>query len=357
MSRHVAKLLPPPELTVLTGASGWFGRGYLNAVALGDSEETGPVGRDGVIRVLVPRPEDVTAVQEVAPKAEIHVGDIADPAVVDRLFHGCRDASVVHAAGVIHPARYADFERVNVVGTTNVLVAAAREGVRRVVHISSNSPFGTNPRTDDLFRQHEPFNPYLGYGESKMRGEAAASEAHRTGRVETVIVRPPWFYGPWQPLRQTTFFTLVRKGRLPVIGDGRNRRSMVYVENLVQGVALAERHPTAPGQAFWVADSEPYEMRAVVETVKRALRDEGLDVTDRQFRLPALAGRVAERIDRTLQARGIYHQEMHVLGEMDKTIACDISATESVLGYAPQIGLLEGMRRSIRWCRQQGVAL
>jgi nucleoside-diphosphate-sugar epimerase len=353
----VAKLLPPPALTVLTGASGWFGRGFLDAVARGDTEEAGPVGRDGVVRVLVPRPQDVIAVQEVAPRAEIHVGDIADRSVVDRLFQSARDASVVHAAGVIHPAKYADFERVNVVGTANVLAAAAREEVRRVVHISSNSPFGTNPRNDDVFRQHEPFNPYLGYGESKMRGEAAVREAHRTGRVETVVVRPPWFYGPWQPLRQTTFFTLVRRGRFPLIGDGRNRRSMVYVENLVQGVARAERHPGAPGQAFWVADSEPYEMRAVVETVKLALRDEGLEVADRQLRLPALGGRVAERIDRALQHRGIYHQEMHVLGEMDKTIACDISATSAVLGYAPRIALLEGMRRSIRWCQSQGLTL
>jgi nucleoside-diphosphate-sugar epimerase len=310
-----------------------------------------------VIRVLVPQPEDVIAVQEVAPKAEIHVGDIADASVVGRLFQGARDASVVHAAGVIHPAKYADFARVNVVGTTNVLAAAAREGVRRVVHISSNSPFGTNPRNDDVFRQHEPFNPYLGYGESKMRGEVAVREAHLTGRVETVVVRPPWFYGPWQPLRQTTFFTLVRKGRFPLVGLGRNRRSMVYVENVVQGVALAERHPGASGQAFWVADSEPYEMRAVVETVKLALRDEGLEVADRQLRLPAVTGRVAERIDSALQGRGIYHQEIHVLGEMDKTIACDISATTAVLGYAPRIALLEGMRRSIRWCLRQGVTL
>jgi nucleoside-diphosphate-sugar epimerase len=353
----VAKLLPPPALTILTGASGWFGRAFLDAIARGDNEDTGPVGRDGVVRLLVPRPEDVLAVQEVAPRAEIHVGDIGDRSVVDRLFRGARHASVVNAAGVIHPARYADFERVNVLGTTNVVQAAGRERVRRVVHISSNSPFGTNPRNDDVFRQHEPFHPYLGYGESKMCGEAAVRDAHRSGRVETVVVRPPWFYGPWQPLRQTTFFTLVRKGRFPLIGDGRNRRSMVYVENLVQGVALAERHRDAAGQAFWVADSEPYEMKAVVATVKQALRAEGLEVADRQMRLPAIAGRVAEGIDRTLQSRGMYHQELHVLGEMDKTIACDISATTAGLGYLPRIALLEGMRRSIRWCLRRGVAL
>jgi nucleoside-diphosphate-sugar epimerase len=88
-----------------------------------------------------------------------------------------------------------------------------------------------------------------------------------------------------------------------------------------------------------------------------ALRDEGLEVSDRQLRVPLVAGHVAERIDRGLQGRGIYHQQMHVLGEMDKTIACDISATAAVLGYVPRIALLEGMRRSIRWCRRQGVKL
>jgi nucleoside-diphosphate-sugar epimerase len=130
---------------------------------------------------------------------------------------------------------------------------------------------------------------------------------------------------------------------------------MVHVDNLVLGVALAERHPDAPGDAFWIADAEPYPMREVLSTVKQALRDEGYQVSDRQVRLPALAGTVAERIDRLLQGRGIYHQEFHVLGEMNKTIACDISYSQKVLGYEPRIALLEGMRSSIRWCREQGV--
>jgi len=69
------------------------------------------------------------------------------------------------------------------------------------------------------------------------------------------------------------------------------------------------------------------------------------------------AGTVAEKPDRVLQARGIYHQEMHVMGEMNKTIACDISRTTQELGYRPLIDLDEGMRRSVRWCRDRGVDL
>ena len=350
-------LLADPPVTILTGAAGWFGRAYLDAVARGRTDGVGPVARSGAVRALVASPGDVEAVLEVAPDAEVHVGDVTDEAALARLFDGAEGASLVHAAGVIHPAKVADFDRVNHLGTRAVIAAAAAAGVRRMVHLSSNSPFGVNARVDDEFRPEEPYQPYLGYGESKMRGEIAVREAHEQGLLETTVVRPPWFYGPWQPERQTTFFTLVRKGRFPLVGDGEQRRSMAYVDNLVQGVALAERHPAAPGRAFWIADEKPYPMREVVETVKNALRDEGLEVSDRQVRLPALASTMAEKVDRVLQGRGIYHQEIHVMGEMGKTIACDVGASIEQLGYRPEFALYDGMRRAVAWCKQRGIEL
>ena len=92
-------------------------------------------------------------------------------------------------------------------------------------------------------------------------------------------------------------------------------------------------------------------------TVGRALRAEGFDVAPNRVRLPAIAGRLAERADALLQRAGRYVQQVHVLGEMDKTIACDISAARTDLGYAPDVALEEGMRRSIRWCVEQGLDL
>jgi nucleoside-diphosphate-sugar epimerase len=353
----VPKLLDPPALTILTGGAGWFGRAYLAAIAAGGGDDVGPVARSGSVRVLVQRPVDVGAVLDVLPDAEVHVGDVADQSAVDRLFSDAAGASVIHAAGVIHPARVADFDRVNAGGATHVVHAAARAKARRLVHISSNSPFGVNPTPTDMFRHDEPFNPYMGYGRSKMLAEQRVRDAHDADGLHTVVVRPPWFYGPWQPLRQTTFFRMVRKGRFPLLGDGAQRRSMVYVDNLVQGVALAERHPDAPGRAFWIADARPYAMHEILATVKQALRDEGLEVADRQLRMPAVVGQVAECVDGLLQTRGHYHQAMHVMGEMDKTIACDIAHSRQVLGYEPRVGLLEGMRRSIRWCIEQGVEI
>jgi len=351
------EMLADPSVTIVTGASGWFGRAYLDALARGRTDGVGPVARTGPVRALVAHPAEVPDVLEVHPGAEVHVGDVTDADVLRRLFDDASGASLVHAAGVIHARRVADFERVNHEGTRHVIEAASRAGVRRLVHLSSNSPFGTNALVHDEFRQDEPYQPYLGYGQSKMRAEIAVREAHRAGTLETAVVRPPWFYGPWQPERQTTFFTLVRRGRFPLVGSGEQRRSMAYVDNLVQGVALAERHPAAAGRAFWIADERPYPMREVVETVKRALRDEGLEVSERQVRLPALASEVAERVDRVLQGRGMYHQEMHVMGEMGKAIACDVSASIEQLGYRPEFSLYEGMRRAVAWCRGRGIAL
>jgi nucleoside-diphosphate-sugar epimerase len=91
--------------------------------------------------------------------------------------------------------------------------------------------------------------------------------------------------------------------------------------------------------------------------VGRALRDEGFTVKEGALRLPGIAGRVAELGDRIIQRTGRYQQQLHVLGEMDKTIACDISAARAELGYEPAVELYEGMRRSIRWCVEQGLDL
>jgi nucleoside-diphosphate-sugar epimerase len=77
-------------------------------------------------------------------------------------------------------------------------------------------------------------------------------------------------------------------------------------------------------------------------------------VTRRQTRIPRLAAEVAARVDGLLQQRGLYQQAVHVVGELKDTIACDISRARAEIGYDPPVALLEGMRRSIRWCVEHG---
>ena len=205
-----------------------------------------PWSRPGAIRALVTNRVDADRLAALGDGVQPIVGDITDRSTLDPLFEGLGGSiDVIHTAGVIHPRRIDEFESVNAGGTVTMLDLAAQHGARRFVHVSSNSPFGTNSHPGDCFRNDEPYHPYYGYGRSKMAAELAVFDAVERG-LDAVIVRPPWFYGPHQPPRQTTFFKLVRTGRFPVIGRGDQMRSMVYVDNLVEGVVRAELVATPP---------------------------------------------------------------------------------------------------------------
>jgi nucleoside-diphosphate-sugar epimerase len=333
---------------VVTGAAGWLGQNLVRTLA-------GQPARRR-IRCLVRDPGDAAPLEVVDPRIEVIVGDVRDPAAIDAVFEGVGGASVIHAAAVIHPARHVrELFDVNVGGTQLVLDRARRVGASRLVHISSNSPFGANRTSTDRFDEDSPFAPYMAYGRSKLEAEQLVQRSYDRGDLATVILRPPWFYGPFQPERQTRFLSAVRRGRFPLVGPGTQERSMVYTGNLVQGVLLAERADAAAGNAYWIADAEPYALRDVLQTVRAALEAEGLGVsTHRPLPVPRIAGVVAEKLDAVAQASGRYVQILHVLGELKDTIACDISRARKELGYEPAVTLLDGMRASVRWCLARG---
>lgn len=345
------------DTVLVTGAAGWLGRGLLRALTQGLAEVPGlgEPARHAAIRALVLPGEPAADLAGADGRVTVVEGDLRNPADCARFCEGARDAVIFHLAGIIHPRRSAAFEAVNVGGTRNLLQAAQQAGVRRCIVMSSNSPCGVNPHPDHRFDESSPYRPYMGYGRSKMRMELAVKAAQAAGRLQTVIVRAPWFYGPFQPPRQSEFFRMVRDGKGPVVGGGHNRRSMAYIDNLCQGLLLAAIHERADGQIYWIADERPYPMTEIIDTVERLLeREFGIPCAHRRLRLPGLVSEVAMAMDWTLQALGFYHQKIHVLSEMNKTIACDIGKAREELGYRPTVALEEGMRRSIAWALAQG---
>jgi nucleoside-diphosphate-sugar epimerase len=192
------------------------------------------------------------------------------------------------------------------------------------------------------------------YGRSKMMMEAEVARFQTSDMIETVIVRAPWFYGPNQPLRQLQFFKMIRDGTVPIVGNGHNLRSMAYVDNLCQGLVLAAMSETANGGVFWIADERPYSMNQIVDTVERLLETEfDQKCARKRMSLPGIVSEVAWLADKSLQALGAYNQKIHVLSEMNKTIACSVEKAKSELGYRPAVSLEEGMRRSLQWVWQK----
>jgi nucleoside-diphosphate-sugar epimerase len=347
-------------LTLLTGAPGWLGTRLVQVLLEGLDAISSLPTPDGArqIRCLVMPGLDGST---LGPAERVHIvrGDLRDGEAVQTLCRDAAGATLFHCAGVVHPARFVrELFEVNVDGTRRLLQAAEEAGVRRAVVLSSNSPAGNNPRREHRFDEQSPYHPYRAYGRSKMLMERVVHEFQSRGRLETVIIRPTWFYGPGQPQRQTSFLRMIKNGAAPILGDGGNLRSMTYIDNLCQALLLCECNPGANGQTYWVSDHRPYSMNEIVDTVERLMeREFGLKVAHKRLRLPAVAGEIAGVADGLVQKLGLYQQKIHVLSEMNKNITCSVEKAQRELGYAPTVELEEGMRRSLAWCQVHGVAI
>lgn len=340
-------------MALITGVPGWLGTRLTRVLAEGlkDVERFKEGSPERLIRCLVLPDQNTTQITSVRGRVELIKGDLTKPDSLAGFFKDSEGGTLFHCAGVIHPEKgVKQFYDVNVEGTRALIKAARDGGVKRLVHVSSNSPIGCNPSRGHLFDESSPYNPYMNYGKSKKLGEDLVNEAGNNGKMETVIIRPPWFYGPDQPPRQTLFFQMIKDGKGLIMGDGENRRSMAYVDNICQGLLLCEQSEIAKGKTYWIADERPYTMNEIVDTIEHLLETE-FDQQCRHTRmhLPGFVSDVAQMVDWCLQAAGLYHQKIHVLSEMNKTIACSVEKAKKELGYDPKISLEEGMRRSLQW--------
>lgn len=340
-------------IALITGAPGWLGTRLTRTLAegLSDTEQFKDGNPQRTLRCLVLPGQDTSSLTAIKGRVEIIHGDITRPESLKDFFKDAHGATLFHCAGIIHPANgVKQFYSVNVEGTRNLVEVAVSQAVRRIVHVSSNSPLGCNPSFDHVFDESSQYNPYMNYGKSKKLAENIVTAIGRKGLIETVIIRPPWFYGPDQPLRQTLFFKMIRDGKAPIVGNGENKRSMAYVDNICQGMMLCEKVPEAAGNTYWIADERPYTMNEIVDTIEELLESEfSQKCKHKRMRMPGISGDIAQLADWSLQTLGLYNQKIHVLSEMNKTIACSIEKAKRELGYAPKIALKEGMRRSLRW--------
>jgi nucleoside-diphosphate-sugar epimerase len=345
------------DLVLVTGATGWLGRSFIRALTSGLPDVEALRQPNSHLRIrcqALPGPEEQD-LRKLSDRIELMLGDVRRKEDCEAFCRDARGAVLFHTVGIIHPRRVHELYDINVEGTKNILAAAKAAGIRRVVAVSSNSPCGCNPHPEHQFDETAPDNPYMHYGRSKLLMERAIREVQQSGAMETVIVRPTWFYGPYQPPRQSLFFRMIRDGKMPIVGGGVGRRSMTYIDNLCQGLILVALTERANGQTYWIADERPYSMNEIVDTVERLLETEfGQICTHKRIRLPGLASEVAWLVDKMLQGLGLYNQKIHVLSEMNKTIACSVAKAERELGYTPKIALEEGMRRSLTWLVNEG---
>jgi dTDP-glucose 4,6-dehydratase len=257
------------------------------------------------------------------PHEFVHA-NVCDEDSVRAALVGCE--AVVHAAAESHVCRALDqpelFIRSNIEGTRVVIQEAARAGVERLIHVSTDEVFGaaTGPGGSEI---DSPFRPGNAYAASKVGAEAMVSAWRHTHGFPATIVRCTNNYGPRQhPEKAIPCWTLAALAgeSIPFDGDGSARRDWLYVGDFARGlVNVLEQWE--PAQTWHFAGRQ---IRANIEMVRAIASRCGVD-----------------RLHSRSERRG-----------QDGVYLLEDSRTRAALGWTPEVGLEEGLNRVVEWYRE-----
>jgi nucleoside-diphosphate-sugar epimerase len=264
--------------------------------------------------------------------AEPVEGDLDD---VDALRGGSVGCDVCfHAAAKVEDwGDPADFERLNVGGTANVIAAGRDAGVRRLVHVGTEAALTAGEALEgvDEGAPLRPDSPFL-YSATKARAEQLVRSANGDA-LETVVVRPRFVWGRGDTTLLPAIKELVRSGRFRWIGGGRHLTDTTHVENTVEGLWLGATKAPAGG-VYFVTDGEPVVFRAFLE---RMLGTQGVTVPDKSVppAVATAAAAAAERAWRLLKRPGPPPLTRFAVWVSSKECTLDTSRAREELGYRP----------------------
>jgi nucleoside-diphosphate-sugar epimerase len=323
---------------LLTGGSGFLGS-YV-------AEQLAAEGH--VVRALV-RPRSDKKVLEKLPAVEFVAGAIEDPASLKLAVDGV-DA-IVHVAGIVKARKPADFFAVNTQGTRNLVDAAlARGGLQRFVYVSSLAAVGPSADGTPVPEGAEP-RPVTHYGRSKLEAERAVLAAQ--AQLPVTVIRPPLIYGPRD--RETlAFFTSVRNGVLPMMGDGMNTLSVIYGSDCASAVVRAATTRGAPsGKTYFVEDGSVYVWREALKEIESALGRRAFV----RFGLPmsvvqaaAAGSQLWGKLTRTAQMLTL--DKVKELRQ--RHWVCSGEGARKDLGWKPLVPWAQGVREAATWYRAEG---
>lgn len=184
---------------------------------------------------------------------------------------------VVHAAARAHIMRdevvnpQEEYRKVNAEGTLNLAKQAAAAGVKRFVYISSIKVNGESTTGLTAFVEANTAIPEDPYGVSKYEAEVGLRLLAKETGLEVVIIRPPLVYGPGVKANFLSLLKLSATGLPLPFGSVNNKRSMVYVSNLVDLIVRCINHPSAANETFLVSDGDDVSLRSLLTMMRSAM--------------------------------------------------------------------------------------
>jgi nucleoside-diphosphate-sugar epimerase len=279
------------------------------------------------------------------------IGDLYNPGSLVRVCEGMD--TVFHLAGYAHAEDHAlrledsPHWQISVVGTQALLDDAIAAGVKRMVFASTVKAMGEGGA--GCLDEGSATHPEDHYGKAKLEGERLVLSAGRRGDLHTAVLRLAMVYGRDNAGNLPRMMSAIDRGRFPPLPDTHNRRSMVRVEDVIQGLLLAAENPIANGQIYIITDDEIYSSRRIYEAMCQALGR-----PPPRWRVPATllwaGGRLGDLL-RTLRLPApITTAAMRkLLGSA--WYSCDKAKRE--LGYRPHYRLEDALPEMVAYARAQ----
>jgi dihydroflavonol-4-reductase len=320
---------------LVTGASGFIGSNLVDRLLA-----------EGVqVKCLVRSRSSLTWLGSQA--LTLVPGDFHEPA---SLAAAVADVDVVfHVAGATRAARRAQYFRGNLEATDNLLQACQEYGPEDQKFLFVSSLAAAGPCSGDPLTEDEEPHPVSAYGESKLAAERLVLEFGRSRPV--IIIRPPAVYGP----RDRDTFMLFKsvQRRLHVIpGRGKQKVSLVHVDDLVTGMVQAARSEQASGRVYYICGDGHYDWQTVGKCLGRVLgrRFGTLYVPWGVMRLVALGGSLASQFTRSPTLMSLDKlrdiRQSHWL--------CSNERARAEIGFEPAIDLLTGLATTAEWYKEMG---
>jgi nucleoside-diphosphate-sugar epimerase len=242
---------------LVTGANGFIGKALCEKMATAGWTVIGAVRS---IQHCANLPAGVDIVE---------VGDINGHTEWRRFLIGIH--TVIHLAGRVHVMDESEldpqtqFRCVNVDGTAHLASTSADNGVRRFIYLSSIKVNGEGKST--AYTEDDQPSPLDAYAFSKWEAEQALWDIADGTKMEVVVLRPPLVYGPGVKANFLSLLKIVHSGIPLPLANAHNRRSLMYLGNLIGAVVVCISHPNAAGQTFLLSDGDDPSMRELVQRI------------------------------------------------------------------------------------------
>ncbi|MBW2608566.1 MAG: SDR family oxidoreductase [Deltaproteobacteria bacterium] len=309
---------------LITGAGGFIGSALCAKILAEGWQACGTLRSESDVSRL---PDGVEAVSIASIDSDTKWDDAL--AGIDTVVHL---AARVHVMDDSSSDPLTEYRKINVEGTKCLAIASANTGVKRFVYISSIKVNGEGKAA--AYTEDDEVAPQDPYGVSKWEAEQELHKISAKTGIETVILRPPLVYGPGVKANFLRLVNLV-KFRIPLpLGCIKNRRSLIYIANLVDAIITCMTNPNAAGKTYLVSDGEDVSTPELIRRIGAAFRRRAL-LLPVPVRIMRLAGRIT----------GKYDEVERLVG----SLTVDISKIRKELEWKPPYTMEHGLRETAKW--------